>query len=270
MRYHIKDRLLLAKDKVRTRKSKHDPLLVFTMAKVGSLSVHKSVKSTTPLSSFHIHTLDLEQIAKDEQRCFDQGTYPDSRNPASFINKNIIDSGVPYKIISLFRNPVERNISAFFEAFKLMTGTTPQEYTGSVEDLVNLFHEKVSHTYAIDWFGKQFAQGTGISVYDHPFDQGSGYDFIKQENCSILLINSSVDDQAKESIIRDFLKMPSFKLVNTNITANSGASELYQRFKAHIRFDEAYLNRLLDSQYFAHFFTQADKERTTERWLRPS
>lgn len=248
--------------------SKSEPLLVFTMAKVGSSSVYNSVKRASAIPAFHIHSLDEQEVQRANQRCFDEGIYPDSQSPVHFIRRDIIKSKRKYKVISLFRNPVERNLSAFFDAFRLMVGTPAEHYQGTLDDLVKIFYAKINHDYASHWYSDFFLPGIDVDVYQHSFDKVLGYNRIESEKCSVLLMNSAIDDSVKESVIADFLALPAFKLTNANVRAASKEAGLYQLFKSHISLDKQYLSRVLDTQYFKHFFSGEDKEQTFEKWLK--
>lgn len=268
LKYHLKDRALLARDQVHYRWSGHVPLLVFTMAKVGSLSVHLSVKRSTSIPSFHIHTLDNDEVQTKIKACFDRGVYPDSRSPVPFILKEIIDKRKPYKVISLFRNPIERNISAFFDAFEFNMGMPAEHFKGGLNELQAAFFEHVNHRYVVSWFDDYFLPATGINVYDFGFDKELGYGKIEVENTSILLMNTAIEDGTKQQLIADFLEVPNFELVNANVTSQSKASGLYEAFKNHMSFDQAYINDLLGSRFFEHFFTPEEALRTREKWMR--
>lgn len=267
--YHIKGRAKMMLERSNLKASGLDPLLVFTMAKVGSSSVYNSVKKASEIPAFHIHTLNEREVRDDHQLCFDCGIYPNSRSPVPFIRRDIFERNRPYKVISLFRNPIDRNLSAFFDAFRLMMGMAATDYEGTMEDLVNAFYDRFNHDYPIRWYQQQFLYGVGVNVYEHSFDTTAGYSVIEEGHCSVLLMNSAVDDTLKSSLIADFLNLPSFQLNNANIRAASKEAKLYHQFKSHISLDEAYLGRMLDNQYFEHFFSKEDKAQTLQKWLKP-
>ena len=81
------------------------------------------------------------EIKKGIQLCFQNRVYPGSKTPVFLINKKIINQKRPFKIVCLFRDPLERNISAFFDAFKLYTGTKPNNYNSSLKKLKEGFKQ---------------------------------------------------------------------------------------------------------------------------------
>jgi hypothetical protein len=158
-------------------------------------------------------------------------------------------------------------LSAFFDAFRLLVGCEADEYKGSLDDLVNIFYETVNHDYPISWFADHFNTALGLNVYDYMFDKQAGYSMIEKDNYTVLLMNSAIADDVKESVISDFLNEPSFKLTNANIRSTSKAADLYRDFKSHISLNKDYLDKMLNSEYFKHFFREEDKAVTLEKWL---
>lgn len=116
LKYYIVDYLVLWKKTIQLRLWKQNkPIIVHTMAKVGSLNVYSSLNKKLPtIALFHTHNLDVEQAKKNIALCFENGIYPSSRSPVFLIHNQIVSKHRPYKIITLYRDPIERNISAFF------------------------------------------------------------------------------------------------------------------------------------------------------------
>jgi hypothetical protein len=236
------------------------------MAKVGSSSVFKSLKKGSAIPVFHIHSLDEEEVLKGERLCFERGTYPGRRSPAFLIKKKIIAKQRPYKVISLFRNPIDRNISAFFDAFELYMGIAAENYNGNLSLLEKNLHKKINQSYSLDLYEKQFMNGTEINVYNTAFDKVQGYTKQRYGGIDLLLMNSDLGDRLKEVQIAEFCEIPNFKLMNTNITIQGSAAGLYTAFREYIRFSETYLSSQLNSKYFDHFFSDEDKERLFRKW----
>lgn len=266
IRYHTKDHLKLFGLKLRYWLSNQPCIIIYTMAKVGSLSIYTAIRNQTNIPCFHLHTLNEAEENASLQQCFNQGLLPDSRSAVSFVANTVMQSKRKVQFITLFRNPIERNISAFFDAFELYVGLKPNEYKGTTEKLIELYHRNLPHLYAIEWFEKQFRRDTGINIYDYDFNQELGYQKISNSQFDVLLLNSSINDSLKESLIADFLSQKTIKLKNVNVTAESSKAKLYKDFKNTIKFKKEYLDQLLLSSYSQHFFTKDEIERTYKRW----
>ncbi len=266
LRYHLKDRFRLLKQNYLLHNLKDKaPVLVFTMAKVGSLSVYTSLLKQPKTTTFHIHTLSEDEVLANNKLCFEKGIFPGSRSPVFLINKEVIGRR-PFKVISLFRNPIERNLSAFFDSFFLHLGVHPEQYKGSLENLQSVFREKISTTYALDWYDKQFREGLGIDVYSTPFDTEKKYLFYQEEGVEILLLDSTLADIEKEKHIGTFIRHAEFKLVNTNITSQGRGSALYEAFTKSISFSDEELAHYMNAKYTKHFFSAQERARLIERW----
>lgn len=268
IKYYIKDSILLGLVHIKLLVfPKSIPILVFTMAKVGSLSVYFSLKkSTSRPSIFHIHSLNEDEVKEGVQLCFENNIYPGSKSPVFLINRKIIKKMKPYKIICLFRDPIERNISAFFEVFELHTGEKTAEFTGDFEKMKLLYYEKLNHTFPLNWFEKQFFEATDINVFDYNYNKEKGYQLLKKDHIEVLLINSNVTDSLKEELICDFCDLKTFNLKNRNVSSTKEYADYYKEFKNNIKFSKEYLNKLYDSNYAKHFFSEKHIENQKEKW----
>ena len=268
IKYYIKDSILLWFAHIKFLVfPKSIPILVFTMAKVGSLSVYFSLKKwTSKTSVFHIHSLNEEKVREGIQLCFENNIYPGSKSPVFLINKKIIKKRKPYKIICLFRDPLERNISAFFEVFELHTGEKTTEFTGDFEKLKQFYYDKLDHNFPLHWFEKQFIEATGINVFNYNFKKEKGHQIIKKDHIEVLLINSSVADSLKEELISNFCNLKYFTLKNRNVSSKKEYANYYKEFKANIKFSKEYLNQLYGSNYAKHFFPEKHIENQKEKW----
>ncbi len=249
------------------RQSKEEPVLVFTMAKVGSSSVYNSLKKQSNIPSFHVHTLSVAEEMQAKALCKEKGVYPNSRSPVPILHTYVFEKQRKYKVISLFRNPIERNLSAFFDAFELYMGMPPHRFKGSFQDLERAFHKNLDHSYCKDWFDSQFKNGTGIDVYDFDFDSQKGYKTLSSNQTDVMLLKNDLDDTLKSKLIGNFCSIENFKLNNVNITSTKKGAKLYADFKSHIRFSKAYLEEQLESKYMNHFFTEEEKKVLYKKWL---
>ena len=259
---------MLWQQKQQLQYSTKTPVLVFTMAKVGSSSVYHSIKKQTNIPCFHIHSLSIEEALHAKTVCKEKGIYPGSRTPVFLLQKQLLEQQRRYKVISLFRNPIERNISAFFEAFEIFMGVPAYLYKGSFEEMEAAFYKNIDHSYCKEWFDKHFKTGTGIDVYKHDFNKEKGYISLQNDLTDVLLLKSNLNDSVKAKLIGDFCGIEHFKINNVNITGAKKEAMLYCDFKSHIRFSQSYLESQLESKYMRHFFTTAEKEALYVKWMR--
>ena len=269
LKYHIKDRWVLWQQERQLKAQKKDPVLIFTMAKVGSSSVYHSLKHQSDIPCFHIHSLDKKEEARAKAICKEKGVYPGSRSPVFILHEKLLEKQRPYKVISLFRNPIERNLSAFFEAFEIYMGIPAHLFKGTLQEIEEVFYEKLDHSYCQDWFDHHLKEGIGVDVYASAFAKAKGYTILKGDQTDVLILKSNLDDALKASLVGTFCGIENFTIKNVNVTDAKKEAQLYTDFKSHIRFPKSYLDSQLESKYMNHFFTEAEKEKLYEKWLRP-
>ena len=96
------------------------PVLVYQMGKVASSSVYLSLEKTTDFDVFHVHRLNPENIAKVREEHVQRGDSPPNEKKGLYLYENLIRTRKTHtKIISLVREPIARNISAFFQNLQL-------------------------------------------------------------------------------------------------------------------------------------------------------
>lgn len=267
LKYHIKDRWVLWQQEQQLKAQKQDPVLIFTMAKVGSSSVYHSLKHQSDLPCFHIHSLDMEDEIRAKAICKEKGVYPGSRSPVFILHKELLEKQRPYKVISLFRNPIERNLSAFFEAFEIHMGVPAHLYRGTLQEIETAFYEKLDHSYCKDWFDNHLKEGIGVDVYKHAFAKAKGYTILSGNQTDVLVLKSNLDNKLKATLVGEFCGVENFSIKNVNVTEAKKGAQLYADFKSYILFPKSYLEIQLESKYMNHFFTEEEKEALYERWL---
>lgn len=225
------------------------------MAKVASSSIYRSIKNQTSIPVFHIHTFSREVSDKAVKDCKQNGILPDSRPVGDLIYHYKILPRKPLKIITCVREPIARNISAFFDAFEFYTGTNPKSWNGSFETLSKQYHQLLPHEFPLNWFDNEFHKMTSIDIYQQSFNPKKKFNIYKKENIEILLLRTDLDNLRMAEEIGKFLNIHEFKLNSYNVGENKAYAEAYKDFKQNIKFKEAYVSQMLNSKYTRHFFS---------------
>jgi hypothetical protein len=167
-----------------------------------------------------------------------------------------------FKLISLVRNPIDRNISYFF-----LPGTIAK-YGGnhqmSVEQLQEIFINEFDHDFALNWFDDEIKQYFGIDVYSIPFSDSG----IQLYEPNLLVIQSEIEDQHKIKAIRDFLNTPGFALGPGNRSSAFAYAEIYAKFKEEAKFPEDYLDKMCNSKYFRYFYDEEYIKSVRQKWTK--
>jgi Putative capsular polysaccharide synthesis protein len=213
------------------------PVLVFQMGKVGSLSVHESLRRQHPGNVVHTHRFTADHDDSQVRRLF-RWAFLQAR---------------PLDVISLTREPVSRNISAFFQNLERETGSPFAESRFSLEELRTIFLERYDHELPLEWFDRNIRAIFGIDVFATPFP-ACGVETYERGKVRLLVIRSEIDDTAKVRAIGDFLGLPAFRLVNTNVGADKEYADVYRAFKSQVQLPREYVERMRGSKYFRHFY----------------
>lgn len=235
------------------------PIFVCQMGKVGSRSIVESLEKNYPGVVLHGHL-----ISRMDWR---------AQNTLDWVNE-----GHPLKIISPVRDPISRNVSAFFHFIEGRIGHASDQSGLPVNELVDNFinssypnetddnKKMMEHELPLEWFDNNIKKYFNIDVYSSPFPE-SGFITFSHANTELLVFRIDMNNESKEALIQDFLELPSFTLKNTNIGDSKGYSEKYKEFKNKAELPEHYLNKMCESKYFKHFYTAQEISSIRNRWL---
>lgn len=225
------------------------PVLVFQMGKVGSLSVQVSLSQQYAGAVVHTHRFFAEHHDAQVRR----------------LHRWAFAQARPLNVISLTREPVGRNVSAFFQCFERETGVAYSNARFSLEELRSIFLAKYIHDLPADWFDKNILANFGIDVFARPFPT-EGTCVYTRNNIRLLVVRSEIDDRAKVAAISDFLGLRGFRLENTNIGDEKEYASTYKAFKRQIKLPAEYVERMGASKYFRHFYDQATLAAARAKW----
>jgi hypothetical protein len=167
------------------------------------------------------------------------------------------------------RDPVARNISAFFEN---IIEFFPDFYTRyaagelDIETIVSTFLERFDHDTPLVWFDFQMKPVFGIDVFACPFSTERGYSIYYGQNASLLLIKLEKLQDCVESAMKDFLGIDKLAIRNTNVAEGKEYREVYKAFLETVRLPPEYLDRMYDSKMVRHFYEQDEIRTFRKKW----
>jgi hypothetical protein len=258
-----------------TTKVRFDAVAIHQMGKVGSRSLVAAVDDLEIWPTFHTHVLNVtENEALDpdnEPKSFERhAEVPDHIWAARELRSRFLEEGRPIAIITAVREPIARNVSAFFQNLEgfvaegKISGEDPDE-------LYELFQRTYPHRQPQKWFENELNDPLGVDVFATPFPD-EGFAMIDAEPHQILIIKTSIDDEQKSAALSTFLGVPGLTVPRVNITTRkakrSGRASLLERFKQRVGQDTAYLDRMLDLRVAKHFLTEQERTEVRERWQR--
>lgn len=262
------------------------PLIVYQMGKVGSSSVVATLNAVAPdYQIFQIHTFSREWVAKQEQQYRQaagfHGTY--SIDNHVIASSYLLDrrerrpAGERWKYISLVRDPVARNISAFFQAYPIYFAAKTSGYNDTevnskpVQELEREFVEEFGewrHKMPTVWYQSFIEPTLGIDVFSVPFDRERGYQIYHGPDADLLLLRFEDLNQKLPAALDAFLGVSANSVQKANISSEKGYAETYGAFKTNLALPESYLDTLYESAFARHFYSQEELAAFRRRWTR--
>ncbi|MEL6350725.1 MAG: putative capsular polysaccharide synthesis family protein [Cyanobacteria bacterium J06627_28] len=230
----------------------YQPVFIWTMGKVGSTSIAKALQSVRGISVFTSHFMNDDE-------------HPRSR----VLYKHLIEPKKPLKIISLVRDPISKNVSSFFQNYEKNTGRSYAQDDLSLDELSDLFFNRYQHHQSpLSWFDNYVKRYTGIDVYAQQFPTDTKAYTLNHENFDLLVMRCDLDDTRKAQQVERFLGFVpnSFSITSQNVGAQKDYSKTYKAFKQHIQLPDSYLEEMATSQYFRHFYTAKEIDRSIIQW----
>lgn len=252
-----------------------DPILVYQMGKVGSSTVGRSLRALDlPRAIREVHLLnDLDDL---EQRVRD--TYPEPVETLAQIEEGrrlrkliLGHREILWHVITLVRDPVQRNVSAFFEN---LTEVIPDVYERRARNEISLaeirdaFLDRYDHNAPLDWFQSQLEPVFGIDVFATQFDTATGYAIYEAEHARLLLIRLEDLTRRGEAAMCEFLGLDRLDLVTANVGREKRYHDIYQEFEARVTLPASYLARMYDSRFARQFYTDEEIDTFKQRWAK--
>lgn len=248
------------KEKIKTWFSSEGTVLVYTMGKVGSSTIVNSIRKAG-LMEVQPHSLTFSR----------RGSYfvlPEKNKTelAKDLYKTILmkikvavwkklNQNKKIKVITLVREPISRNISAFFEQSHYISDDINELGVCEVE---RLFWKYANHDAPLRWFDDEIKKVFGIDIYCISLNKDK-YSIVSKNNVDILVLRLE-NLSSYESVIGDFLGKKNFKIINANIGTNKAYSHNYKKFKESISIPMSYINKMYNSNYMKHFYSKEEIE----------
>ena len=287
--YYIAKFYYIFRHRVEIKRHSKAPVIIFQMGKVGSKSIKRSLEALNlDMAIYHSHLLTKERIAETEKsrkKFFRTERESYLKRPwlNQFLRKEIRKKhdGKKWNVITLTRDPIARNVSAFFENLQVdiidSNGTFQirSDYFNisrslvsldNVEVLIDLFFEKLRHNSPLEFFEKELKEAFGVDVYASEFPKSRGYKIYQNTLADVLLIRLENLSSCAQEAFNEFLNINNFILKSENIGAQKIYAPLYKKFLQTITWPESYLDTFYESKFMKHFYTENEIEGFRDNW----
>jgi hypothetical protein len=212
-------------------------VLVHQMGKVGATTVMEAIRSigweADRSGSWNIHTIDKSRYDR---------------------------------IISMVRDPIGRNISQLFSEWEEHLGYFPEKYDPSQFEI---FKTQFPHEWPLEWFDKWMWTEFNIDVFREPFNKKRHWQIYDDK---LLIIRTENLSQVIRDALTEFLGLPWDIVMDTRhrnlgeTSRGEAHGEAYAEFKRNAKFDAAFLDKMYNSKYARHFYTDNEIQSFKERW----
>lgn len=241
------------------------PILIYTMGKVGSMSLQRSLPAVTgrPTAHFHAMTSSGYRAARRAPGRLPHG-YLHGRY---FQLRTRLPRPAPWDVVTVVRDPLARIFSAFFqvgERFQLLDAVDGND----IASLSSRFARFYDQYGTSDWFETEFEAGTGIDVYAHarPLD---GCSVIGSRRFRVLLLRAEELPRVGPVALQGFFDTPApVEISRTNAATDKDYAELYARLRASIVVPDDILDDAYGSRFAGHMYTSAELGAFRSNWRR--
>jgi hypothetical protein len=257
----------MAKTEFREDGSGKIPLLIHQMGRVGSTAIYNSVKDLPEFRTYHTHILNRAKLHTFVTRRREQGLpIPNHIFDSYEVLATVVGLEPQIKIISLVREPMARNVSAFFnnlDSFGFKSKVSRQEV--QADELLKLYRS-YDHRIPLLWFSEEVRDVFGFTIFNTPFDHERKRLVMKKDGVSILILRVEDSDEEKRAAICDFLKVKNVTISEDNVGFGK-FGPAYDEFKHLFNPDRKLVDNVLNSRLVKHFYTPEEVERMRARWI---
>ncbi len=227
------------------------PIFVFQMGKVGSCSLVETLSQAWPGRIVHAHAL--------------SGMAPEDQASLKLRQR----FRLPIFVISPIRDPLSRNVSAFFQNFERDAGVPFAARRWTLVELRRLFLHNYPHHTCLEWFEGHFRPAFGIDVYATEFPRDQGWQVYHRNSVKALIYRTDLDHAQQLAILSDFLSLKLERWVLANQSAAKPYAAVYSEFCAKVSLPSIYCGVLGSSRFVRHFWPEESIAHFTAKWSRP-
>lgn len=230
------------------RKAFVPPVFIFQMGKVGSSSLWETLSDDCEGVVVQAHS---EQMLTEAQKR---------------LIKWRIGLRLSIYVVCPVREPLSRNISAFFENFKRDTEYEITDHQWTTDEILNLFLKQYPHNNCLDWFDNHMKTVFGVDVFSEPFPAKQKWKVYKGASVQVLVYRTDLDHSEQLAVVSRFIGRDIPEWIYRNTSKSKDYADVYKQFCDSARLPDLYISRMCKSQFCRHFWTPEEIEAIGRRW----
>lgn len=220
--------------------SDENRILIYQMGKVGSTSLERSIPGAVQLHSLygrppcHLHEKKLRESVVGRVWIMFRDAF----------SRFAINRRPRIRIITLIRNPLDRNISMFFQDLVFWVREYVENYKPDTREegddfLIEAFYKTFDHYYFERWFDNELKRFTGIDLLDVASEQSEVFRVQKGKFDILFLRMETLASGEAEALLEEYCG-ERIHLTTDNAGENKWYADVYRRVKSAIYSDIAY------------------------------
>ena len=223
-------------------------IFVFQMGKVGSQSAFIAIQRSLKGQSFQRRVMNQRgerngkagRMHSSSKYILIHGHMISFWDFYNFIIRWRARLGLPLKVICPIREPIARDVSAFFN---FHVQYRPHLFAKTdLRELEKLFLADswpadaiTNHSFALNWFDEHFKPLTRIDVYKQPFPIDRKWHIYKRGFTRVLVYRNDLKRSEQTKLISRFLGIQMDEIRPRNTTKNKDYAEPYSRFRESVK-----------------------------------
>ena len=252
------------------------PVAIYQMGKTGSNTIVDylaAVGADTPI--YHVHSMTPGGFTYIRARSRRRGRARPGRNywEGVFLRRKLrrtARSAPPWHVVSSIREPVARNLSAFFQSLDVWCPEFSEVHAADRDPfstLMTAFMDRYPHDRVLHWFDNEMRESLGIDVFATPFPHSTGWQILEGPAARLLLIRlENVTDCLPDAVASFLPHLARGSVAAANTANGKPYARTYDRFRSSLVLPDDYLSRMYDSTYATHFYTEDERNAFRARW----
>lgn len=250
--------------------------LVHQMGRAASMTMTNTLRAMElDMPIHHTHWLNPETVARRMARMEQSRGKIESFNLR--VSKLMLDNlppermrSYPWRIVSIIRDPVARNLSAYFLSIEGFIDDVYRRHAQGrlkPDELLEVFLRDYPHDIPLNWFDLEVNEVFGMNVYARPFLFDLDYALYEAGPLRMAVIKvESLERTYRPALQALFGEAPG-ELRNTHISVQDEPyAPIYKSFLAAVRLPQDYLDRMYDSVYARHFYRPEELAAFRKKW----
>lgn len=173
---------------------------------------------------------------------------------------------LPVYVICPVREPLSRNVSAFFENFKRDSGVEFSEREWTAPELRDMFLRHYPHNICLEWFDRNFRTTFDIDVFSKPFPVERKWDTYRKGSVRVLVYRSDLGYSEQLAVISQFIGCKIDSWNYRNKAEDKEYKNSYKEFCTSVTLPDIYISVMCASRFCQHFWSKEEIAEFSKRW----